>query len=119
MWDGVYSSAQAERGRAVFARSCSNCHGDQVGGASGHGSAPPLMGEDFAFRWTDASLLEFLDTLRQTMPEAAPNSLSGEEYADVLTYILQFNGYPAGEEELDFRAREVLGRTYIEPEPAS
>ena len=117
VWRGVFSAAQAERGKIVFQQSCSNCHADQAGAAGGHGPAPSLMGEDFAFRWLDASLLELFDTLRQTMPEAAPNSLSAMEYADVLAYMLSFNNFPAGTDELVYTQREVLGRTYIEEAP--
>jgi len=35
-----------------------------------------------------------------TMPPDDPGSLGTEDYTDVLTYLLQLNGYPAGEEEL-------------------
>jgi mono/diheme cytochrome c family protein len=118
VWDGVYTEAQAQRGKAVFQRSCSNCHADQIGAAGGHGPAPSLMGEDFAFRWLEASLLELLDTLRQTMPEAAPNSLGAEEYGDVLAYMLELNAYPSGAQELDYSQRETLARTYIEESKA-
>jgi S-disulfanyl-L-cysteine oxidoreductase SoxD len=34
------------------------------------------------------------------MPQDRPGSLSAEEYADVVAYILRLNGRPAGEREL-------------------
>ncbi len=36
----------------------------------------------------------------ETMPEDDPGSLSAQEYADVLAYILQLNDLPAGGVEL-------------------
>ena len=34
--DGIYTSAQAERGKAVYAMNCAGCHGDKAeGGAAG------------------------------------------------------------------------------------
>jgi hypothetical protein len=35
-----------------------------------------------------------------TMPEDDPGSLSLEDYANLLAYFLQLNGYPTGEEPL-------------------
>jgi hypothetical protein len=34
------------------------------------------------------------------MPLGAAGSLTGQEYVDVLAYILQANGHPAGKDEL-------------------
>ena len=34
--DGIYTTAQADRGKAVFAMNCAGCHGDKLeGGGSG------------------------------------------------------------------------------------
>ena len=43
IWDGVYSAAQAERGRAVYEARCSRCHGNDLNGVSGSA----LAGEGF------------------------------------------------------------------------
>ena len=32
--DGLYTSAQAERGRALYEKKCASCHGAQLEGAS-------------------------------------------------------------------------------------
>ena len=110
----MYTEAQAASGGQLFTTHCKACHSDVVGEVGGHGPAPALVGEDFTFRWLDSAVLDILDTIRQTMPEAAPNSLSAEEYAAVTAYILQLNGYPAGESELDAAARQRLMELYIE-----
>ena len=110
---GVYTQQQADRGEALFTTHCLSCHADKPGAAV-HGSAPAVMGEDFAFRWLDGSVLELFDTIRQTMPQAAPNSLSGVEYADLTAYTLSLNGYPAGADTLDPGERERLDEIFID-----
>ena len=35
-----------------------------------------------------------------TMPESSPGSLSPEQYADILAFLLRLNNYPEGEAEL-------------------
>jgi len=118
VWEGVYSQAQAQRGAEIFIQACITCHSNKPGEAAGHGPAPSLIGEDFTFRWTDSSIADIFDTIRQTMPEAAPNSLSAAEYAAVTAYILQLNGYPSGVDEIDPAQREALQLIYIEEAPA-
>jgi hypothetical protein len=34
------------------------------------------------------------------MPQSSPNSLTAQAYLDIVTYILQANGAPAGAQEL-------------------
>ena len=115
VWQGVYVLEQADRGKALFTQHCVACHTDEPGKVAGHGPAPQVFGADFEFRWIDASVLDVLDLVRQTMPEAAPNSLSLDEYGDLTAYILQLNGYPVGE-ILDPRDRVGLENIFIEPE---
>ena len=40
---GVYSAAQATRGKALFTDQCAACHGEMLEGVVG----PPLTGNDF------------------------------------------------------------------------
>ncbi|MCZ6641919.1 MAG: cytochrome c [Gammaproteobacteria bacterium] len=117
VWAGIYTDAQAARGKEVFIRACAECHATQPGEMAGDGTAPSLIGENFSYRWTDYSIVGLFDTIRQTMPEAAPNSLSPAEYADVTAYLLEINGYPVGTAELDYTQRERLGRTFIDEKP--
>ncbi len=118
VWDGVYTQTQAEAGKAGYERSCISCHADKEGEVAGHGPAPAIIGEEFMYRWTDTSVADLLDVIRQTMPEAAPNSLSGEEYAAITAYVLLLNGFPAGNRVIDPMEREELMMTYIEEAPA-
>ena len=43
VWDGVYSSDQADRGQKVYEATCARCHGADLTG----GRARPLVGESF------------------------------------------------------------------------
>jgi hypothetical protein len=41
-----------------------------------------------------------MQTIRQTMPQEAPNSLAADAYVDIVTYLFKANGSPAGAAEL-------------------
>jgi sugar lactone lactonase YvrE/mono/diheme cytochrome c family protein len=112
VWDGVYTEPQAERGAAAYARNCANCHGPQLAGT---GEAKPLTGPEFLANWSGLTMADLFDRTRTTMPLDKPATLSRETYADVLAYVLKFNGYPAGAAELDRRS-EMLATIRIEAE---
>ena len=113
VWDGVYTEAQAERGRVAYAQSCASCHADDLRGRS---TAPSLVEESFAFLWEDMSIGDLFERTRARMPSDRPGSLPGATYADILAFIAQKNGYPAGATELpgDLAA---LKRIRITPKP--
>jgi quinoprotein glucose dehydrogenase len=46
------------------------------------------------------SLGDLLEKTRTTMPSDRPGSLPASAYADILAFIAQQNGYPAGAKEL-------------------
>src|SRR5580692_9097642 len=46
--DGVYTAAQADRGKTLYAANCASCHGPMLDGS---GAAPPLAGADFIGNW--------------------------------------------------------------------
>ena len=92
--DGVYTAAQAERGRAVYVAQCEACHKADLRGEQ---MTPSLLGISFAFRWNERTLYDYLAGMRATMPQGAPGGLSDAAYVDVLAYILAENGYPSGD----------------------
>ena len=98
VWDGVYSEAQAERGRTSYLQTCVACHRDDL---RGDGTAPSLVGESFAFLWGDMTVGELFVRTRKLMPPERPASLSAQSYSDILAFILQKNEFPAGERDLD------------------
>jgi cytochrome c len=97
VWDGVYTAEQAKRGEAVYYRECSTCHGDKL---AGHEEAPPLAGQDFLDSWNGLSVGKLFDKIRLTMPKGEPGTVTVQEKADILAYILSFNKFPAGKTEL-------------------
>jgi hypothetical protein len=52
------------------------------------------------------------------MPEDNPGSLKPQQYADIVSFFLQLNGYPAGETELPVGAA-ALKSIQMEPRKPS
>ena len=95
--DGVYTDAQAKRGEAAYGKTCAGCHGPDLAGAD---TAPSLTGAEFTAGWTDQTLDDLFQRIQTTMPGDAPGSLSAEQCADILAFVLSKNGFPAGQSEL-------------------
>jgi S-disulfanyl-L-cysteine oxidoreductase SoxD len=96
VWDGVYSDAQAKRGEAVFGDKCAKCHGADLSG----GDAPTLVGSEFGGNWDDLSLGDLAERIRVSMPQDNPQSLTRDQVADLLAFILKSNKVPAGQADL-------------------
>ena len=88
--EGIYTAAQAQRGRLVFENICSACH-----------TTEEWQDELFLDRWEGESVYRFWFFIYERMPgDAPPYALPREQVSDVLTYILQLNGLPSGDVEL-------------------
>jgi cytochrome c5 len=96
IWQGVYTTAQAERGRTSFNSSCLRCHGDKLQG----NTAPALSGDRFFTTWGSEPIASLFAKIRDTMPPNFGTSIDDQVKLDIVTYILQTNGYPAGAGEL-------------------
>ncbi len=111
-WSGVYTAAQAARGEEAF-RACTYCHGrDLKGGDDPPG--PALRGEIFLMRWRERSVGDLYVRIAETMPKNNPGGLTLQGYADVMSYLLQANGLPAGMSELPADP-EALGQIGLAP----
>jgi mono/diheme cytochrome c family protein len=97
VWDGVYTAAQVERGKATFDVSCSRCHNSDLSGSE---RGPTLVGEKFLATWMDGSLEPLFSFIRDMMPQGSANIVSDDSKADILAYILQRNSFPTGKTEL-------------------
>jgi mono/diheme cytochrome c family protein len=95
---GIYTDAQSKRGEKVYADNCVTCHGPKLQGTDTAG--PTLSGPDFVNGWKDMTVAALLAKISGDMPSNAPGSLKPEEYADVLSFVLSSNKYPAGTTEL-------------------
>ena len=91
--DGVHTAAQAASGRAIYERECAACHQANLQGSF---EAPQLAGESFLRFWADLSPADLLVRISGSMPPGEEGSLTDEEYLDVVAYLLEANGAPAG-----------------------
>ena len=113
VWSGVYTAAQADRGKAVYASHCVRCHGDDLSASRAY----PLAGERFIDHWEAHTLEHLFHLIRDTMPPGAEARTVGEnDKRDVMAYLLQQNGFPAGSAELahgddDLATVHITGRT--------
>ena len=82
---GVYTAAQAAEGGELYALRCASCH-----------PAATHTGPAFATKWDGHALSELFQYISEEMPKQDPGSLSPEEYALALAYMLKLNGMPAG-----------------------
>jgi len=113
IWSGVFNANQAKRGEASAGKSCAKCHSADLGGGQ---DGPALVGADVLRAWDGMTVGDLFDRIRTTMPADAPRSLSAQETADVVAYILSLNRCPAGENELPSET-EALGVIRITAQP--
>jgi len=97
VWDGVYTDAQAARGKDQYTQHCSECHGETL---SGSDMTPPLAGTDFLSNWNGLTAGDLFERIRTTMPLSKPGSLARDVNCDILAYIFSVNKFPSGEAEL-------------------
>jgi hypothetical protein len=64
------------------------------------GMAPLLNDYGFQVAWKDRSVGQFFSRIRETMPQNEPNTLSPEEVAEIIAFILSANQMPTGAEAL-------------------
>lgn len=102
--DGVYTDAQATRGRAVYLEQCQACHGARLEGELG----PPLAGAVFLRLWDMLPLAHLVDKIQATMPETNPGTLTRAQATDLVAHILSANAMSAGPDEL--RADDSLAQ---------
>lgn len=86
---GVYTAAQASKGEQVYMAFCVSCH------PTGTYSAPA-----FRQKWNGHLLSELYSFVTTQMPKEQPGTLEDKDYANVIAYLLQINGAPAGKKEL-------------------
>lgn len=87
--DGVFTARQASQGGTRFRQMCVTCH-----------SINDFRGARFRLGWVGRTVGDLFLVMSTLMPESDPGSLSPEEYANIVSYMLSENGYPAGEVDL-------------------
>jgi cytochrome c5 len=99
---GVYTAAQADRGEETYMNMCVGCH------ATGTYSTPV-----FREKWDRHLVSELYELVSETMPKQDPASLTPQEYAQLVAYLLEINDVPAGKTELPSEL-DILKKITIE-----
>jgi cytochrome c553 len=74
---GIYTAAQADMGANTFSSFCSGCH-----------KTSQHSGDPFKVRWAGKPLFELYDTIKATMPDDNPGTLTAAESIQVVAYLL-------------------------------
>src|SRR5688572_11498260 len=107
-WSGVYTADQAAAGEKVYGEKCASCHGPDLAGIE---RAPALAGGMFLESWHGRDLRRLLDRI-DTMPPAAPKSLSPAESVAVLAFLLRSAEMPAGAAALPADRTQLAAITF-------
>ena len=110
VWDGIYTEEQAKRGGALYSQNCARCHGPELTGGE---TAPALASSEFKENWSGLSVDDLFERIKISMPQDNPGSLSRQQTADILAFVLSRGGFPAGGTELA-REAEVLKQIRFE-----
>lgn len=109
VWAGVYTAEQAARGKQQFQETCVLCHGTDLRGIQdanllGDFSPRfPITGPDFMDRWREDTVYSLFRLVSGGMPPTASQwtvQLEDDAYVYLVAYLLEANGFPAGNREL-------------------
>ena len=91
IWQGIYTAAQAERGKDTYTSTCLRCHGADLMGVT----APALSGDRFFASWEGEPIDRLFVKIRDTMPPTfSTSAIDDKTKLEIVTYILQTNGFP-------------------------
>ena len=114
-WAGVYTNDQAARGESAYREGCASCHGASLEGSE---AAPALVGRDFRDDFDEMNIADLFEKIKFTMPVNRPSRLSEQQSADLVSYILKCNGFPAGRTGLPATADDLRGVRFLAENPA-
>jgi hypothetical protein len=106
-WRGTQRSSQGRH----------EAHSHRSDGAAldGSGQAPALADADFIREWNGQPLSDLFERIHTTMPGDAPGTLKQADVADVLAFLLQKGGHPAGQSELPGDPAPLKSITFKSP----
>ena len=90
----LFTADQAQQGEADYQHSCRACHGEHLD--DGDFGGPPLKGAYFRSHWGSGNVAALFGYMKTLMPPDDPGSLDDDSYANILAYILRYNGYAPG-----------------------
>ncbi len=85
-----YTKDQAWQGRVTYYEHCAECHGGGLEGKFG----PALAGGDDRTQYESGSAVYAYYSV--SMPHGNPGALSTAEYVDIMAFLYQQHGRPAG-----------------------
>jgi mono/diheme cytochrome c family protein len=94
---GWYTTAQAANGAKAYQKTCAGCHGAKLQGGMG----PALVGRQFWLTYAGKKASTLWSAVHTTMPMSAPGSVAGKNSINIMAFLLQQNGVPAGTTPLD------------------
>jgi mono/diheme cytochrome c family protein len=102
--DGVYTAAQADTGKTVYAEKCATCH-----------EPAKFTGAEFTRAYVGRPLVGISEAMAE-MPLDNPGSLTAEDIGALIAYFLSMNKYPAGQTELK-GDQDSLKAIMVSPRP--
>jgi hypothetical protein len=79
--------------------------------------APGLTGGEFASNWNDLTLGQLFERIRTSMPQNNPGSLSRQQDADILAFILYKSSAKPGASELPTQTEMLNMIKYVGMKP--
>jgi len=95
---GIFSQAQANRGRDQFRSMCAECH-----------TVPEFSDPAFKAKWARRSVGDLYSFIHTNMPDSAPGILTEAQAVDLVAYILSLNGITPGSAQLPADAARLNG----------
>jgi mono/diheme cytochrome c family protein len=92
-----FSQAQAQRGADIYQDNCASCHGEHLNDGA---FARALKGAAFKRNWNGKSLGVLGQFILSQMPPGKAGQLTGEQYTDVIAFLISVNGVKAGASDL-------------------
>jgi len=88
--DGIFTMAQADRGKGLFTSLCERCH-----------SVQEFAGKSFDSIWAGVPAAALYARIANTMPLDQPGSLGIPQVTALMAHIFNENGMPAGDTPLE------------------
>ena len=95
---GVFTQAQANHGEETYMGVCVACH-----------PAGTYSSAAFKTAWNGRPVSDLFSLIKDRMPKNEPGTLSPEEAAQLVAYILKINGVPVGKTELPSEVDPLKG----------
>ena len=93
-----FTAEQVANGEAIYKETCQICHGNRLSNGQ---FGTPLRGSFFSNNWKGKSLGELVQNTYEKMPPDNVMSMSMQQYAEVISFILSRNKIEPGDTALE------------------